>query len=429
MHMVRILINLVHYNNVKEINFCLPTFKPLIILSFLLNLGINDEQFDRDDQFRPNYNIGSKIWSFPLDNRQHLSESPIHILVDNTPMQFQGTHPRWILVKKRKNKRNVIPGDEDTRTNGFISEAKRSSGKLNAFSGRMCESLLTTGNYITRAICKMAFGEAFDESNQESTSGNIKPSNEMLQPRTTFIRTARSNRNTAQISTEAKPTGRRFLKLNSESNEPHGTKLFVANDQIRTNYDIGNNIWSSPLDKGQHLPESPILIPVDKTPIQYQGTNPRRILVKNRRSKRSIMPGDEDTKIIGSISESKRSPGTLNALGGRLCQSLVITGNYITRAICKVAYGEADDVTGAAIKHTNVLVQPRTTFLRTARSNTNTADISTEANWAGQSLFKTNSESNERRNIKRMALNGLGFQLVDGVGFPILFNELIDDDN
>ena len=148
------------------------------MLSFLLNLGINDEQFDRNDQFRPNYNIGSKIWPFPLDDRQHLYESPIHIPVDNTPMHYQGTHPRWILAKKRKSKQNVMPGDEDTRTNGFISESKRSPGTLNSLGHQMCRSLGTTGNYIVRAICKVTYGVDVEEANWVSTSGNIKPSDQ-----------------------------------------------------------------------------------------------------------------------------------------------------------------------------------------------------------------------------------------------------------
>ena len=89
----------------------------------------------------------------------------------------------------------------------------------------MCQRLVYTGNYIMRAICKAAFGETIEEPSPASTSGavNRSPRASKIQPRITFVRTARSEKNTAQISAKANLTGQSFLKMNSESNEPHIT--------------------------------------------------------------------------------------------------------------------------------------------------------------------------------------------------------------
>ena len=238
--------------------------------SFLLNIGINNDRVDQDGQFRPNYNIGKTIWSLPLDDGQDIPETPILISVDDAPMQYEGTNSRWVLVKDRRSQRNILPGNEDTRKNGLVSKSKRSSGSLHAVGSRFCKRLVPTGNYMTRAICKVAFGETVGVSNPAS-----------LKPRAAFIRTVRSN---------------------------------------------------------------------------------------DHRSGRIVMPGD-DARLNGYISARKRFTGTLNAFGDRLCQRLATTGNYISRAFCKMAFGnalmESNPVsTSGTIPMSKVLRQPRANHVR-----------------------------------------------------------------
>ena len=107
---------------------------------------------------------------------------------------------------------------------------------------------------------------------------------------------------------------------------------------------------SLPLDNPQYIHASPLLVPLDNTPMQYQGTNARSILLKDRKSKRNLMPADEDARKKGYISVSKRPSGTMNALGVRLCQWFVPSGNKIMGAICKVAFGETVDQSNTAYK-------------------------------------------------------------------------------
>jgi hypothetical protein len=346
-------------------------------LPFILNLGINDDQIDRTDQFRPNYNIGDKIRSLPLDDGPNPPESPLLISLDSTAMQYQGTNAR--LLKELRSNQNLIPGDEDTRMKSHVAKNKRSSGTMNGVGDRLCQRLVTTGNYIMRAICKLAYGDVVDKSNPVR-----------IQQRANFLRTARSNRNTAQITTEANLTPQSFFKTNSESNKRHNTKLNVLSSEIRPNYNIGNKMWSLPLDNRHDLPESPLLIPVDNESMHYQGTKARSIVVKELRSTRNLLSGDEDARLNGYISKSKRSSGTLKGVGDRLCQRLVKTGNFITRAICKMAFGDAVDESNP------VRLQHRANFLRTARSNRNTAQLTTDANLTPRSFLKMNSDSNER---------------------------------
>ena len=149
---------------------------------------------DQNDQFIPNYSIGRKNWSLSVENPQDFRASPLLVPVDNTPMQNQRTNPRWIFSKARRSKQSLMPDNDNSRINGYISESKRSSGTRNTFGVRMCQRLAYTGNYIIRAICKAVLGEAIDEPNPASTSDARNRSIRRIQPRITFVGTARSNR-------------------------------------------------------------------------------------------------------------------------------------------------------------------------------------------------------------------------------------------
>ena len=206
----------------------------------------------------------------PLDDGQDIPESPILIAEDDAPIQYEGTNSRWALVKDRRSQRNIIPGNEDTSKTGLVSKSKRSSGALHAVGSRFCKRLATTGNYMTRAICKVAFGDAVGESNPAS-----------VKQRATFTRTVRSN---------------------------------------------------------------------------------------GHRSRSRVTPGD-DARLNDYISARKRFTGTLNVFGDRLCQRLATTGNYISRAFCKMAFGnaliESNPVpTSGTITLSKVLRPPRENLVR-----------------------------------------------------------------
>ena len=57
---------------------------------------------------------------------------------------------------------------------------KPSLGTLKASGGRLCQRFVNT-SYIMRAICKVTFVEAVDESNPASSSGTKIPSNDLFQ--------------------------------------------------------------------------------------------------------------------------------------------------------------------------------------------------------------------------------------------------------
>ena len=99
----------------------------------------------------------------------------------------------WILSKGRRNKRNLMLSDENTKMNGYISARKRSSGILNTFGVPLCRNVLRfgTGNYITRAICKLAFEEAADKSNPTSSSGTNSQPRRQPRRQSSFTRLTR----------------------------------------------------------------------------------------------------------------------------------------------------------------------------------------------------------------------------------------------
>ena len=85
------------------------------------------------------------------------------MLSDRTPMRYQGMTAGLIeLVTESTRQQNTFDYYIDTIGAAYITERKRSSGTLNAMGDRLCQGLKGEGNYIMRAICRIAFRDAVD---------------------------------------------------------------------------------------------------------------------------------------------------------------------------------------------------------------------------------------------------------------------------